>query len=175
MSSGMIVLFQGSRGSGKTLSLVYNSLEFLKNGWKIYRNFSLPYGEYISDDFVLSLTKESNLRDCVILIDEMQIFFDSRSWKDKGNIRFSHFIQQIRKRNIVILGTTQYVDTIEKRIRQHVDILIQPDFNDDLNVCSCVVTDLTSLESSSRIPIFYEYFFDAKPIFSIYDSFELLG
>ena len=136
MSSGMVILLQGPRGSGKTLTMTEVSLEFLNNGWKIYRNFDLSFGEYIDDKFILELDKDSTLRDCVILIDEMQIFFDSRLWKQGSSISFSHFIQQLRKRNIVLIGTTQYVDTIEKRIRQHVDLLIQPFYNEDTKVCS---------------------------------------
>ncbi len=173
MASGMIVLLQGKRGSGKTLTVVELGLEYLEEGWKIYRNFSLPFGEYLSNEQILEFDRDSDFRDCVILIDEMQILFDSRLWNSKSSIKFSHFIQQLRKRNIVIIGSTQYVDTVEKRIRQHVDIIIQPSFDEDLNVCSYTATDLTSFESGELL--YYEVFYDAEPIFSLYDTKEIIG
>lgn len=170
---GLVVLFQGSRGSGKTLSLIVEALLFLKEGWEVFANFKTPFSKYISDVDIFNLNKDSKLKNCVLLIDEMQIFFDSRLWSSKKSIGFSNFVQQLRKRNIILMGTTQYVDTVEKRIRQHVDLLIKPDYNEDYEVCHCIVYDLTSLEDSNDLKS-YEYFFYAKPIFELYDTFEIL-
>jgi thymidine kinase len=170
---GMIILFQGSRGSGKTLSMVAEYLDFKKQGWDILANFKTPLASYISDEEILALDKTSNLKDCVVLIDEMQIFFDSRLWNNKSSIKFSNFIQQIRKRNIVLMGTTQYVDTVEKRIRQHVDILIKPSYDEDLQVCSCMVYDLTSLEDDLNL-VCYRYYYYAPPLFPLYDTAQLI-
>ena len=173
MSTGMIILFQGSRGSGKTLSMVQEALSFYEEEWDIYSNFDLPISKTISDTEILGLDKTSKLKNCVIMIDELQIFFDSRNWKSKNSITFSNFIQQIRKRNVIIMGTTQYVDTVEKRFRQHVDLLFQPCYNEDTQVCSCKVSDLTTLEGDSQF-LEYKFYFYAPPIFDLYDTNELI-
>ena len=101
----------------------------------------------------------------------MQLFFDSRLWKN--NIEFSHFIQQIRKRNIVILGTTQYIDTLDKRIRQNSDVLIKPRFIKEVDECINSVFDITSLEDND-IPKKFKIKFNAKKIYSLYDTSEIL-
>lgn len=170
---GMIVIFQGPRGCGKTLSLVAEALEFHKKGWDIISNFKTSFSTKVSDEFILGLDKKSTIKNCVILIDELQIFFDSRTWSHNKSIKFSNFIQQIRKRNIILMGTTQYVDTVEKRIRQHIDILIRPTYDEESQICTCYVYDLTSLEGSTRI-CYYRYYFFSPPIFSLYDTYALL-
>ena len=159
---GMVIIYQGSRGCGKTLSMVAQSLDFLQYGWKIYSNFYLEYATILKNEEIINLDKSSTLKNCVILVDELQILFDSRNWKDKKSITFSNFIQQIRKRNIVLIGTTQYVDTVEKRIRQHIDTLIKPKYYEDPQVCICQIIDLTSLEDGNGI-VSYEESYYAPP------------
>lgn len=175
MADGLIGLFQGSRGCGKTLGLTSLGLDFYACGWKIYSNFRCSFAEVVSNDFIRNIDKHTDLHDCVLLIDELQILFDSRLWKNSTSIDFSHFIQQIRKRNVVILGSTQYTDTVEKRIRQHVDLLICPKFYDEFGVSSYVVIDLTSLEDlDSSDPLSVEFFYYAESLFDLYDTKEII-
>lgn len=174
MADGFIGLFQGRRGSGKTLTLVQLGLDYYTLGWKIFSNFKCSYAKKISNDFIINLDTHSDLRDCVILVDEIQVLFDSRLWKSASSISFSHFLMQIRKRNIVILGSTQYVDTVEKRFRQHVDVLICPEFDEDYLVCYVTFYDLTSFEDSS-VPDFFSYAYYAKPLFPLYDTSEMIA
>lgn len=169
--AGMICLFQGRRGCGKTLSMTWWSSFFSSLDWDVFSNYNVKNVQKITEEFILNLDKDSDLRDCVLLVDEMQIFFDSRLWKEAT--KFSHFLQQIRKRNIVILGTTQYIDTIEKRIRQHVDFLIKPFFDSFSGVCTDFVYDLTSFEDSSE-PDYFEISFHLSEVADLYDTNEML-
>lgn len=172
----MIVLYKGSRGKGKTLTMVKDALKFYNLGYKILSNFKISFGDYISSSEVLSLDKNSNLRDCVLVLDELQLFFDSRSFARKENKDFSNFIQQSRKRNIHILGTVQYVNTVELRFRQHIDIVVYPHFDKDTLYCKVYYFDISLLEDDldeiKITPSLVVY--NAKNIFSLYDTYEML-
>lgn len=173
----MIVLYKGKRGSGKTLGMTKDGQEFLVDGYKIYVNYDCSYGEPISNEEILNLDKNSKLQDCVLMIDEMQIFFDSRRSMQKASIHFSNFIQQIRKRNIILLCTTQYSNTIDIRLRQHIDVIALPHFIKEINVCEIVYVDATSTEEillENKQPNMVKIVFDAEPIFKLYNTNQMI-
>ena len=176
----MIVLYKGARGRGKTLTMVKDGLGYYHEGYTILRNFFCKFGKQIDNEEVLSLSKDSNLNNCVLLIDEIQIFFDNRQSMTKKNITFSNFIQQIRKRNITILCTTQYSNTIDIRLRQHLDIIAFPNFKRDKNICEVTYLDLTRIQDNDLItgempkPMTSKVIFNAEPIFKLYDTAEMI-
>lgn len=175
----MIVLYQGARGRGKTLSMVRDAYIYHEKGWKVLRNCQgLSFGDYISNEEVLSLDKNSKLRDCVLFLDEIQIFFDARESARSHNKKFSNFIQQIRKRNIIILSTTQFPNTVEKRFKQHLNVLAFPDFTPP-SLCTVTYLDLDSIEDFSifvtpRAPRFFTISYDASNYFGLYDTNEMI-
>lgn len=172
----MIVLYKGARGKGKTLTMVKDAYNYCKEGYSIYANLNLSFGKYISSDDVLKLNRKSALRDCVLVIDEIELFFDSRSFSKEENRTFSHFLQQIRKRNIIILCTCQYINLVDLRIRQQLDIISYPNFDKKSLFCGVNYFDLTKLEDNMSLtdfkPIFVIY--NAFPVFSLYDTHEIL-
>jgi hypothetical protein len=173
-----IILYKGKRGAGKTLTMVKDGLQYHLNKFKVYRNFKAPFGEYISEDNILKLDKNSKIKDAVIMMDEVQIFFDARRFMKKQNISFSNFVQQIRKRNITLLCTTQFSNTIDLRLRQHIDIVAYPKFIKELNVCEVVYIDVTSIEdtifSGVVEPIYVKIVYNAIPIFKLYNTQEMI-
>lgn len=174
----MILLYKGARGRGKTLTMVKDGFIYFKNGFRILRNFEASFGEYITNDEILQLDKNSNIINCVLLIDEIQIFFDSRRSMKKENMNFSNFVQQTRKRNINLLCTTQYSNTIDLRLRQHLDIIAIPQFSKEFNLCEVDYIDITSyedvltglLDNVTKKTIVY----DAIPIFKLYKTEEMI-
>lgn len=173
----MIILYKGRRGCGKTLSLVKDGYSYHKAEWRVYRNFSCEFGDYISNEDILNLNKESTIFNAVLMIDEIQIFFDSRRSMRKEALRFSNFIQQIRKRNIILLCTTQYTNTVDLRLRSHLDVMAYPDFDKRLKVCSVVYEDLTSIEDTFYMglqPRTVKIVFNAKPFFKMYNTNQMI-
>lgn len=175
----MITLYTGARGRGKTLTMVKDGYQFYKNGYKILRNFSCEFGDYISNEEIVELDKESNIKNAVLMIDEIQIFFDSRRSGRKQNLNFSNFVQQIRKRNIHLLCTTQYANTVDLRLKQHLDFIARPFFNPEFNVCEVIYEDLTSVENSLFTGILKEpekaiIVYDCLPVFKLYDTTEMI-
>lgn len=155
--------------------MVYDGLKFYKRGFKILTNIkSLVYGEYITSNDILTLSRQSKLRDCVLLIDEIELFFDSRNFSNSVNKDFSGFLQQIRKRNIHILCTCQYISLVDIRIRQQTDLIIRPEIDKYTLFCKVYYFDITQLEDDDKSisPTFLVY--NAKPIFQLYDTFEMI-
>lgn len=178
-----ITLYKGARGRGKTLSMIKDAYRYLLKGYKILRNLSASFGQYIDNEHILNLDKDSNIFHAVILIDEIQIFFDSRQGMRKENKKFSNFVQQTRKRDIHILCTTQYANTIDLRIRQHLDFIAFPNYIETYHVC--IVTyidvsrfqdeDLLLLQDNDEIrPTTVKTIFNALPIFDMYNTKELI-
>ena len=174
----MIILYKGRKGCGKTLTMLKDGLKYYQRGYKILRNFSCSFGKYISEEQILNLNKESNIKRCVIMMDEIQIFFDARRSMRKQNVNFSNFIQQVRKRNIIILGTTQYANTVDLRFRQHVDVIAYPNFFKDLNVCEVIYVDMTSIEDNIlgqvKSPLHTKIVYNALPLFKLYKTEEMI-
>ena len=178
----MIVLYKGARGKGKTLTMCKDALNFQNKGWKVYSNMNdLKVGEYISNEYILSIDKkEKKIFNCVLIIDEIQTLFDSRTSTRTQNRDFSYFLQQIRKRNVVLLCTTQFSNTIDKRLRQHLDILAVPNFLKKYLLCRVKYIDLRTIEDLEiglglTEPNFIEVVFDCRKIFKLYNTEELIS
>lgn len=172
----MIITYLGRRGSGKTLSMVKDAYIEYKRGRRIISNMQgLPFAEYMTNQQILSIDKNSNIYNAVILIDEAQIFFDSRRSMKKENIYFSNFVQQIRKRNIILLLTTQFANAIEKRLRDHTDIVAKVKFIEKYKLCKVKYIDITSIEDEyAEVPSQVEIVYDARSIFGLYDTNHMI-
>jgi hypothetical protein len=178
----MIILYRGPRGRGKTLTMCKDAYNYYLRGFRILSNFSLTFGEKITAEELLSLDIKSILFNCVLVIDEIELFFDSRDWNRKEIKFFSQFLQQLRKRNIIILCTAQYIDMIEKRIRQQLDVVCYPHFYKNTLIVKCRYFDLTQLEDLNKLESGKEanlkpvvVVFDARSIFPLYDTYEILN
>ena len=130
MISGII----GLPSSGKSLVLSYiayraikgksinfhgfNCTHFDKQYQRVYTNFPFQ-GAYQLDFDILGYADYNN---CLILVDELQMFADSRNFKNFGdNLKF--FFSQHRKFKVDFLYATQSPDTVDKRIRSLTDKL----------------------------------------------------
>ena len=173
-----IVLYKGRRGAGKTLTMVKDGLSYYLDDVKVYRNFYAAFGKYIDNDEILKLDKKSTLNNCVIMIDEIQIFFDSRRSMAKANVLFSNFIQQVRKRNITILCTTQFTNTIDLRLRDHVDIMVSPRYINyyDYDLVEVYYRDITFADDEFMggiIPTTI-ILYNPVPLFNLYNTEEMI-
>ena len=170
----MIILYTGRRGAGKTLTMVKDIIQFYNSGWKIVSNVPIEGIEYelMNSEDIISLDKNTKLNNAVLVIDEIQILFDSRRSGSGGNKSFSNFIQQIRKRNIILLCTTQFAGTTDLRIRQHTDVIARPKFNKENLVIDVIYYDITATEDNlySEEIINRRVVFDARQVFNRYDT-----
>jgi len=132
----MIILVDGNRGMGKTLTAVKEAYAFGTKGYKILSNLKLDFPDkniewetYRMKDVMDYAKSKNELKDIVVLMDELQILLDSRMSMTKRNILISYFLMQTRKRNVHIIGTTQYLHQVDKRIRSTCDMFISCKFD----------------------------------------------
>lgn len=170
----MITLYRGARGQGKTLTMTKDALKYHRAGWKVYTNLEETEFENVTSEFIFSLSGDSELRNCVLVIDEIELFFDSRDWKKTEARFFSRFLQQIRKRNVLILCTAQFTNLIDVRLRQQIDSLCICSYCKQDEYCTCFYVDLTSIESNPNNPNCFEITYYAPPIFKYYNTHQLL-
>lgn len=166
-------MYKGRRGAGKTLTMVKDALNFYDKGWTLYSNFDIciPYKKLSNED-IINIADNESIRDCVLLIDEIQTIIDSRRSMRKENLNFSYFVQQIRKRNIILLCTTQFTKTTDVRLREHTDIVVKPRMYHEYPVVEAEYFDVTSEEDlgyvDSKIIVY-----NPQRIFSLYDTNEI--
>lgn len=122
----MIIVFIGTRNSGKTMSMTIEAYKKYKQGYKIYSNYHLnfPYTPYTVDDLLAFAESGMYFGNTIFLIDEAHLYFDSYS-KGKRNMIFSYFLNQSSKNDIDVYLTTQFARQIFVRIRLNTEIVVE--------------------------------------------------
>jgi len=122
----MIIGFIGNMGGGKTLSMVRHAYEKYLNGFTVYSNIKLEFPhEKLDLQLILDYAKEERqFPRSVFIIDEAHIYLEARRSASKRNLIISYFILQTRKKDILLLYTTQNFGQVEKRLRDQTDIIV---------------------------------------------------
>jgi archaellum biogenesis ATPase FlaH len=172
----------GKQGSGKTLfitKLMYDSL----NNRTVYSNYTLfgvPFqkitlGSEIekergSIDILEALTENPNYFDnSIMLLDEIHIYLDSLDFMRKNNRKLQVFFSQLRKRNILLLATTQYIMNVDIRIRrQCMNVFEMSHLKDNIfKVITHEIDGYYTEEISDKLVNLAEYF-------NLYDTNEII-
>lgn len=130
---GTITVFTGLRGSGKTCKLASVGMQSLSD-WRrrTYSNF--PIGGYIMGKYYESEPLPNDVfvtyaKDIppgsVLVVDELQEFFDRQDWYTVQSKMGTSMFAQIRKLNIIIFGSTQFFSHLNGRIAEQVDYMLQ--------------------------------------------------
>jgi len=113
MPSEYVIFYTGPRGSSKTIQLARHALLGLAQGLKVFTNLEL-YPEKagittqpkpVNLEFLLSFDDE--LEDAVIMISEIDTWFDRMRETSTGNRLGGKFLQQLRKKGLRIGFDTQ--------------------------------------------------------------------
>jgi hypothetical protein len=108
---GTFICFQGMLGSGKTLNMSRIGALAASTGQKVYANYSTgSWAERLQ-----SITHMFEVKNAVLLLDELQSILDSREFK--GNAALSQWVLICRKKGISILYTTQFLGQVDIRVR----------------------------------------------------------
>lgn len=114
----MLVGIMGKMGTGKTLSMSILAEYFsIKSGSSLYANYALQNSQKIN-----SLNQVWQLENGIFCFDELWLTMDSRLYND--NVVMTRWINQTRKKKMVIFYTTQHIRQVELRVRNATDILI---------------------------------------------------
>lgn len=112
----------GKQGCGKTAYIVYLAMLYKNKFKKIYSNIKslkIDY-EYVNKKILSeNLTTDTHYYDnSIIIFDEIHTYYNSYDYASKENRIAQPFFSQLRKRNILCLGTTQYLMNLDVRIRR---------------------------------------------------------
>lgn len=120
----------GRQGSGKTAFITKLLVDNYSPEKKVYSNYSLFGIEHEKITFdnkrnknsidILEVIKDNPdyFNNSIMLLDEIHIYFDSRDYMRQNNRVIQNFFSQLRKRNILLLATTQYILHLDIRIRR---------------------------------------------------------
>ena len=118
-----IFTFEGVMGSGKTLSAC--ALAYLEHtrGREVISNVhvNFPYRQ-LDTQFFVDHMMDTELSDCVMVLDEAYIYLDARTSASKLNKLFTYFIAQTRKRGVDLYVCIHHIDTVDKRLRRAIDV-----------------------------------------------------
>jgi GTPase SAR1 family protein len=163
----------GQQGSGKTCLITKLCFDNYQEGVQIYSNYSLfglPYTKITLVKLLDMLDQDPKiLNDSIILIDEIHIYLDSLDFMRKNNRRLQIFFSQLRKRNILLLGTTQYLMNVDIRIRrQCMNVFEMEHIYKDLFEVTTLNIDGYFTEEISRYSVKLDDYYDK------YDTNELI-
>lgn len=119
----------GRQGSGKTAFITKLLIDNYSSDRKVYSNYSLFGIDYEKITFdnkrnnaidILKVISDNPdyFNNSIMLLDEIHIYFDSRDFMKQNNRIIQNFFSQLRKRNILLLATTQYILHLDIRIRR---------------------------------------------------------
>lgn len=123
-----IVFYTGPRGSSKTIQLARHALLGLAQGLKVFTNVELypekagikTLPKLVNLEFLLSF--DESLTDAVIMISEIDTWFDRMRETSTGNRLGGKFLQQLRKKGLRIGFDTQ--DYLPGGLMRQVDKLV---------------------------------------------------
>ena len=170
----LVIAIVGRRGSGKTLLLTELLRDAFEHKRKVIANYHLrfPY-TYLRLEDVAKLPE--SIHDAALGLDELHMAADSRDFTRKSNRNLSTLFTQMRKRRCTVYYTTQFQSQIDKRIRQHTDVLIHCEPTDVPGVIRATVHDAPALMFSHvRDTILNRFVFDGRGIFDLYDTNEVI-
>jgi len=140
----MIKAFCGRVGSGKTLSMVYEVLPWVKRGFKVVSNTPISATVYkfnnifdiwkkkrFIDSYINAPTMVSSLEEyfyhfqhdtnTIFVLDEASVWLSNYRWDQVPDATYNRFFQN-RKYNIHLLYTTQYFTFVAKKLRQMTEV-----------------------------------------------------
>lgn len=126
-----IYIYNGLPGSGKTTKLASVAISLFKTNKKIFEKYgrrrmiisNMKFSEKIETEYTGFYTYWNDLdelikfKDCDIIIDEIQVYFDSSQWKELG-LDIKRFLQIHRHLGINIYGTTQDFKMVDIAMRR---------------------------------------------------------
>lgn len=168
----MIYGFNGNMRGGKSLSMSIHALKLAqKSGQRVYCNYPL-FGSKVGVKVTQFETWKDleNVTNSIVLFDEIGTSMDSRNFKSKDQMYFTHLFAQMGKLGITFMYTTQRMHQVEKRVRENTDYLIKCRRLWPTDTIEQQWTD-TQGDVPKHIKTVY---FNPRPFYALYDSFAVV-
>lgn len=126
----LVCLFTGPRGGGKTLTMSVKACQMMLRGYPVWSNYKIEFTDengkiYQSKPLAKTALYEADveLHDGYLAIMELQLWLHHRMSMTNNNLLISGLFQQIRKRNLTVMGDVQNFAWVDKDFRYGVDII----------------------------------------------------
>ena len=142
-TSGCCVQIHGEWSSGKTLFLDFIAVErYEEQGLGGVCNFPLKVPEYemLNDKFMridtdtgdelYGIEALSEIKQSIILIDELQRYVDSYMSKSQSNLFISNIIADMGKQGCDFYYTNQHHNAAPTRVRTNISFVVYPQYNE---------------------------------------------
>ena len=163
----LIYFIVGSMGNGKTLTMTYLGLLLYQTGNKIYSNYPVKYPHTP----ILNPDDIKKIKNGVFLGDELWSWLDARESHKSKNKFVSSILLKSRKKGYDIFHTAQFRSQPDKRLREHTDFFVIPEYNPSNHTCKAKFhqyygNDRIDMDANKVIT------FNAKPVYKLYNSYE---
>lgn len=127
--------FTGYRGSGKSLAAAAMAIiDYMVQGYTVWSNMGIQYGlevggfqvAYASQPLDKADVLKLRLGKGLVVVDEVNVeFSEARRSQTNRNLQFNGLLQQLRKRQLDMIYTTQHEMWVDNRLRFQTDVFIQ--------------------------------------------------
>ena len=161
----------GDFGGGKTLLLTFFGLIYhSQENMNIFANYDLYGVDFRKITFEEVSKMPLWLKDGVLLLDEVQVGADSYNFFAQDVKQITQFITQIRKRNIILIVTSQRLNFIAKRIRQLINFYIEVKAMNKRGLIQVKTFDV-----AEGLKLNNERYLNLKSIYKFYNTSEVIG
>lgn len=175
-----MLMFVGRRGKGKTAIAVKVSLGRMDHGEKVYANLEIRDRENgRRGGRVFSLLQCLDLEDCTVVIDEANMWTNSRMWQ-KVPPQILEAWQESRKSAVSFIFTTQHEQRVDLVIRELADFVMicerpawLPRWVPFFRVMRTHLEDVNEVRRGGIAPA--EYYWLKDRVFASYSTRERLG
>ncbi len=166
----------GRRGHGKTTLLALLGEHDYSNGKKVIANFDLSF-PYFRMSFADIIELPEELQDATLLLDEMQVGAGAREALKKTNQTINKFITQLRKRNILLIYSTQNFMFIDKSIRSQTDFLVVTEKTATNGIYKVITVDRNDFTDSAFGSVINVFKFNANDLYNrnVFNTNEIVN
>jgi Zonular occludens toxin (Zot). len=161
---------------GKTYALVRLAYKLLNSGRDVYSNFFIDFSSMKLKEGHGKLRFWRDIEDLIpirrgeILIDECQIYMNSRDWKTLPK-EFQYKLQQHRKQGVNIHGAVQNVRRIDSVARELVNSIFEVSFHFG-RIFIVREYDIEDIDKQKRSSYSVAVYFLNKKLASCYDTLQ---
>lgn len=168
----MIYRFEGNMRGGKTLNATAWAVTLSAlTGQTIYANYHINWPWFV---FFEKWRDLSNVTDSLIIVDEIATMVDSRNYKSKDQMYFTHLFAQMGKKGNTFFYTSQRDHMVEKRVKDQTDYVIKC-WKDWVN--GTLNQEWFDTQRSVDEPVYINTLIMEKPqvIYPLYDTYEVVS
>ena len=162
----MLIGIMGKMGAGKTLTMsMLATYMAQRSNAPLWANYGLLNANRIKNREQLW-----KMENGIFCFDELWLTLDARNWEN--NVLLTHWVNQTRKKKLLVFYTTQHIRQVELRVRNGTDILIYCEKKDNGQI-KLTFIDWQYREIGRQVSLNNNYDIMRK-FYGLYDTYEIV-